>query len=155
MGNITRYICIKPPTFTFSGKFKKLDGCLCWNNWTFFLLFVFFIFFVFALKVELIERPLKRGLPVSYYLPPANYSGSLWRRCEATIDIILTAATLGHSAFVERYCTLHCGDGQTPHSLVSGWLRGATEPWWRYRYLASQRYCYPTIAPQGYSKPGS
>ena len=88
----------------------------------------FSLFFVFALKVELIERPLKRGLPVSYYLPPANYSGSLWRRCEPAIDIILTAATLGHSAVVERYCRLHCGDGQTPHSLVSGWLRGATEP---------------------------
>ena len=143
-------MCVKPSTFTFSENSK--------TGWLFLLKqlnissFVRFLyFFVFALKVELIESPLKRGLPVSYYLPPANYSGSLWRRCGAAIDIILTASTLGHSAFVEEYCTLHCGDGQTPHSLVSGWLRGATEPRWRYRYLASQRYCYPTsIAPQGY-----
>ena len=152
MGNMTRYICIKPPTFTFSGNLKNWMVA-CAETIEHFFFCSFSLFFCFCTE-----------------------SGVDWKAIEAWFAGILLSSTCQllqvplaemwgrdryhtHrrnirsqcSAFVERYCTLHCGDGQTPHSLVSGWLRGATEPWSRYRYQASQRYCYPTIAPQGYS----
>ena len=111
MGNMTRYICIKPPTFTFSGNLKNWMVA-CAETIEHFFFCSFSLFFCFCTE-----------------------SGVDWKAIEAWFAGILLSSTCQllrvplaemwgrdryHtqrrnirsqcSAFVERYCRLHCAD---------------------------------------------